>query len=248
MRESSLSRSRTFSPRKKKKLKVPGFLRMKGKHHYRRRKHKVAIQTGATLQERGGAVCKNKPTDALCSRESQESGSPIIHSVTPPGKHLEEQTISRPGTASAFTPVTRHRKKAEAGMPKESASPRGPTSVVSEAAGRDSTTTLSPPLPPMPASTPLRSPGTSWTSIITRDTSGRTTPRTAAILTMLRRAARDVPSPATVGNDGRPPKCLDRVSTVSEIRWACDDDEPLPMPHVRYSPNRVPLPWRRVPV
>ncbi|KAL3227407.1 hypothetical protein MRX96_048731 [Rhipicephalus microplus] len=65
MRESSLSRSRTFSPRKKKKLKVPGFLRMKGKHHYRRRKHKVAIQTGATLEERGGAVCKNKPTDAF---------------------------------------------------------------------------------------------------------------------------------------------------------------------------------------
>ncbi|KAL3248651.1 hypothetical protein MRX96_056378 [Rhipicephalus microplus] len=113
-------------------------------------------------------------------------------------------------------------------MPKESASPRGPTSVVSEAAGRDSTTTLSPPLPPTPASTPLRSPGTSWTSIITRDTSGRTTPRTADILTMLRRASRDVPSPATVGNDGRPPKCLDRVSTVSEIRWACDDDERLP--------------------
>ncbi|KAL3227408.1 hypothetical protein MRX96_048732 [Rhipicephalus microplus] len=45
---------------------------------------------------------------------------------------------------------------------------------------------------------------------------------------MLRRASRDVPSPATVGNDGRLPKCLDRVSTVSEIRWACDDDEPLP--------------------
>ncbi|KAL1486041.1 hypothetical protein MTO96_031559 [Rhipicephalus appendiculatus] len=154
-RESSPSQSRTFSLRKKKKIKVPGFFRLKGRHHSRHGKRQVPTQTGLTLKEHARAMGKNKPTDALDSRESRESGTPNIHSITPPGKHFEEKPISRPGTASAFTPVSRHRKKAEAGLPKESTSPRGPPSPVSEAACRDRMTTLSPPLTPTSASTPF---------------------------------------------------------------------------------------------
>ncbi|KAH7943614.1 hypothetical protein HPB52_009514 [Rhipicephalus sanguineus] len=225
-RNSSTSQSRTSSLRKRKKIRVPGFFRMRDRHHRHHDKHKVLTPTSPTPKEHDRAMGKKKPTAAVDTRVSQESGTPIRHSVTLQGKYFEEKAISRPEAPSAFTPVVRHRENAEDSLPKKSTFPGGPQTPVSEAASRDRTMTLSPPLSPTLTSTPLRSPGTSWTSIITRDTSGRTTPRTAAILSLLRRASRDVPSPATEGQNARSLKCLDRLSTVSEIRWACDDDEP----------------------
>ncbi|XP_077527600.1 uncharacterized protein LOC144138968 [Haemaphysalis longicornis] len=65
---------------------------------------------------------------------------------------------------------------------------------------------------------PSTSPRPSWTSIFARDAGGRVTPKTSAFLALLKRVSKDSSSG---GRDGL--KCLDRLSTVSEIRWACDE-------------------------
>lgn len=78
--------------------------------------------------------------------------------------------------------------------------------------------TLTTPSPP--STSAGRSPLQSWTSILTRDASGRTTPRTTAFLALLRRVSKDSPS-----REEAAPRRLDRLTTLSQIQWACDEPE-----------------------
>ncbi|XP_070379381.1 uncharacterized protein [Dermacentor albipictus] len=218
--ENSASQFRNFSLRTKKKIRVP-FFRIREKYHQRPSKPEVPMQTGSALPVHNRAIDKKESTNDADCRESRKSGTrarpPVIH----PGKRLEE-AISTPVPASAFTPVVDLSDDAKANSAKGRTSPQRPLSPVSEAACRDRATTPSPPPTTTSPSSPVRSPKNSWTSILS---SGRTTPRTGALLALLKRVSRDSSSSAA-GRDARSPKCLERLSTVSEIHWACDDDEP----------------------
>lgn len=220
--ESSDSQSRNFSWRTKKKIRVP-FFRRRAKYHKRQSKPEVPIRTGPARPGHGKAIDKNESTTAADGRESRKSGTQVKRPRTPPGKRLQGKATSKPENASAFTRVEHLRDDAKASLANGRPSPQRPVSPVSEAACRSRATTPSPPLTPTSPSSPMRSPRNSWTSILT---SGRTTPRTGALLALLKRVSRDSSSSAAAGRDAHSPKCLERLSTVSEIQWACDTDEP----------------------